>query len=86
MLSKPTTKDARTPIQKSLFPPPKSSRAGSRFDPEAFLATVGVGRELLKLAKKEPLFTQGEPANTVFYIQRGKVKLTVVNERGKEAT
>ncbi|HET7207181.1 MAG TPA: Crp/Fnr family transcriptional regulator [Terriglobales bacterium] len=56
------------------------------FDPVSFLATAGVGRKVVNLAKKEVLFTQGEPANTIFYIQKGKVKLTVVSERGKEAT
>jgi CRP-like cAMP-binding protein len=40
----------------------------------------------MNLAKKEVLFTQGEPANAIFYIRKGKLKLTVVSERGKEAT
>jgi CRP-like cAMP-binding protein len=62
----------------------KNGRNG--FDPESFLATAGVGRKLLILAKKEVLFTQGEPADTIFYIRNGKVKLTVVSDRGKEAT
>ena len=56
------------------------------FDPESFLATAGVGRKLMNLAKKEVLFTQGEPADSIFYIRKGKLKLTVVSERGKEAT
>ena len=56
------------------------------FDPASFLATAGVGRTLLKVAKKEFLFAQGEPANTIFYIQKGRLKLTVVSKRGKEAT
>ncbi len=56
------------------------------FDPEAFLATAGVGRKLLNLQKKQVLFSQGEPADAVFYIRKGRLKLTVVSERGKEAT
>jgi CRP/FNR family cyclic AMP-dependent transcriptional regulator len=56
------------------------------FDPESFLATAGVGRTLLNVEKKEVLFTQGEPANTIFYVQKGRLKLTVVSKRGKEAT
>ncbi len=56
------------------------------FDPASFLATAGVGRRLLNVAKKKFLFTQGEPANAIFYIQKGRPKLTVVSKRGKEAT
>ncbi len=62
----------------------KNGRNG--FDPVLFLATAGVGRTVMNLSKKDALFIQGEPANTIFYIQKGKVKLTVVSKRGKEAT
>jgi CRP/FNR family transcriptional regulator, cyclic AMP receptor protein len=55
-------------------------------DPEVFLSQSGLGRKLMDLQKKEVLFSQGEAANEVFYIQKGKVKLTVVSKRGKEAT
>jgi CRP/FNR family transcriptional regulator, cyclic AMP receptor protein len=79
-----TPSNARAPILKQALKKRKDRRNG--FDPESFLATADVGRKLMKLAKKEVLFTQGEPANSVFYIQKGKLKLTVVNERGKEAT
>ena len=58
----------------------------ARFDPEVFLSKSGLGRKLMDLQKKQVLFSQGDAANTVFYIQRGKVKLTVVSKRGKEAT
>lgn len=77
---------ARAPVasSKSAFMKRKNRRTG--FDPVSFLATAGVGRKVVNLAKKEVLFTQGEPANTIFYLQKGKVKLTVVSERGKEAT
>jgi CRP/FNR family cyclic AMP-dependent transcriptional regulator len=57
-----------------------------QFDPKSFLATAGVGRKLLKLQNRQALFSQGEPANAVFYIQKGRLKLTVVSKRGKEAT
>jgi CRP/FNR family cyclic AMP-dependent transcriptional regulator len=56
------------------------------FDPNAFLATIGAGRKLALLSKKHTIFTQGDPADSVFYIQTGKVKLTVVSKTGKEAT
>ncbi len=56
------------------------------FDPESFLREAGMGRTILKIRKKHRVFSQGEPADAVFYIQRGQVKLTVVSKQGKEAT
>src|ERR1700685_751228 len=56
------------------------------FDPNTFLATIGEGRKLMAVAKKQTIFTQGDEADAVFYIQKGKVRLTVVSKIGKEAT
>jgi CRP/FNR family cyclic AMP-dependent transcriptional regulator len=56
------------------------------FDPETFLAKAGVGKTVVNLKKKDTAFSQGDPADAVFYIQKGRVKLTVVSENGKEAT
>lgn len=56
------------------------------FDPHNFLATIGSGRKFLAVAKKNAVFTQGDGADAVFYIQTGKVRLTVVSNTGKEAT
>jgi CRP/FNR family cyclic AMP-dependent transcriptional regulator len=56
------------------------------FDPRTFLATIGEGRTVVAFPKKQPIFTQGEAADAVFYIQEGKVRLTVVSKVGKEAT
>jgi len=56
------------------------------FDPTTFLATIGVGRKIVNVAKKRTIFAQGVAADTVFYIQKGKVRLTVVSKTGKEAT
>ncbi|HEY6768124.1 MAG TPA: Crp/Fnr family transcriptional regulator [Candidatus Sulfotelmatobacter sp.] len=56
------------------------------FDPNAFLATIGEGRKILAVPKKQMIFAQGDGADAVFYIQRGKVRLTVVSQIGKEAT
>jgi CRP/FNR family cyclic AMP-dependent transcriptional regulator len=56
------------------------------FDPRQFLATIGEGRKVLTVPKKQTIFTQGDAADTVFYIQQGKVRLTVVSKIGKEAT
>jgi CRP/FNR family transcriptional regulator, cyclic AMP receptor protein len=55
------------------------------FDPKVFLATVNGGRSISKYRKGEIVFSQGKPADAVFYILKGKVKLTVVSEQGKEA-
>ena len=56
------------------------------FDPKLFLATIGEGRTIVLVPGKQTIFTQGDAADTVFYIQKGKVRLTVVSEKGKEAT
>jgi CRP/FNR family transcriptional regulator, cyclic AMP receptor protein len=56
------------------------------FDPRAFLTTVGKGREMLPFGKKKTIFTQGDSTDGLFFIQDGKVRLTVVSEAGKEAT
>src|SRR6202163_1950292 len=55
------------------------------FDPKTFLAKVGGGKTVYKYRKDQIVFSQGELADAVFYIQQGKVKLTVVSEQGKEA-
>jgi CRP-like cAMP-binding protein len=56
-----------------------------QFDPIAFLSKVGSGKTILNYRKGRIIFAQGEEADKVFYIQSGKVKLTVVSEQGKEA-
>jgi CRP/FNR family cyclic AMP-dependent transcriptional regulator len=55
------------------------------FDPKKFLAKMGAGKTISKYRKNQIVFSQGEVADSVFYIQQGKVKLTVVSELGKEA-
>ncbi len=55
------------------------------FDPKTFLARIGEGRSIAKYRKGQIVFSQGEPADSVFYIQKGKVKVTVVSKQGKEA-
>jgi len=56
------------------------------FDPDTFLATIGDGRKIVSVPNKELIFAQGDSADAVFYIQKGKVRLTVVSQAGKEAT
>src|SRR6266487_2325890 len=58
----------------------------SKFDPKTFLSTIDGGRKIAAFPKKQPIFVQGDPSDAVFYIQKGKVKLTVVSTIGKEAT
>ncbi len=55
------------------------------FDPKVFLARTGAGRALADYAKNHTIFLQGEPADAIFHIQKGKIKLTVVSKQGKEA-
>jgi CRP-like cAMP-binding protein len=59
--------------------------AHQAFDPKAFLAKVDAGRSISTYRENQIVFSQGEPADAVFYIQSGKVKITVVSEHGKEA-
>ena len=54
-------------------------------DPKDFLVKGGGGRSIVKYRKSAPVFSQGDAADSVFYIQKGKVKVTVVSQQGKEA-
>src|ERR1700683_478609 len=66
-----------------LIMPAKNNR---EFNPKEFLATIGEGRKVMSFPKKQTIFAQGDIADEVFYIQEGKVRLTVVSKVGKEAT
>jgi CRP/FNR family cyclic AMP-dependent transcriptional regulator len=57
-----------------------------KFDTKTFLSTIDGGRKIVAFAKKQTIFAQGGSSDAVFYIQKGKVKLTVVSKSGKEAT
>jgi CRP/FNR family transcriptional regulator, cyclic AMP receptor protein len=68
--------------------PPKAAKkdkGGISFDPQVFLATVGVARIITQCPKDYKIFSQGDPAESVFYIQQGKVKVKVKSKQGKEA-
>ena len=56
------------------------------FDAVAFLAKAGLGRKIVQLSPKEVFFSQGDHADSIFYLQKGRAKLTVVSKNGKEAT
>ena len=66
--------------------PTVPARKERDFDPKKFLATIGEGRKVVAFPKKQTIFTQGDAADAIFYIQKGKVRLTVVSKIGKEAT
>jgi CRP/FNR family transcriptional regulator, cyclic AMP receptor protein len=57
----------------------------SQFDPKVFLSVIGAGRTILSFQKKQTIYSQGDLCGAVFYVQKGKVKLTVVSDAGKEA-
>jgi CRP/FNR family cyclic AMP-dependent transcriptional regulator len=69
-----------------LMCPVATAKKNREFDPNTFLATIGEGRKSLIVSKKQGIFTQGDVADAVFYIKKGKVKLAVVSKIGKEAT
>jgi CRP/FNR family cyclic AMP-dependent transcriptional regulator len=56
------------------------------FDAQAFLASAGLGRRIIQLAPKQTFFSQGDPADSIFYLQKGRAKVTIVSQAGKEAT
>jgi CRP/FNR family transcriptional regulator, cyclic AMP receptor protein len=66
--------------------PVEAAKNRRKFDPRAFLRTIDRGRRILSLVKKQVVFVQGAPADAVFYIQKGSIRLSVVAARGKEAT
>jgi CRP/FNR family cyclic AMP-dependent transcriptional regulator len=66
--------------------PRTGAKKEREFDPDIFLASIGDGRRMVAVPKKQTIFTQGDRADAVFYIQKGKVRLTVVSKTGREAT
>lgn len=71
-------------VQGSLIPTAKKSR--QEFDPAAFLSTTGIGRAVVTIPKGDRIFSQGDEANAIFYMQKGRARLSVVSSQGKEAT
>ena len=66
--------------------PVATAKKRRKFDPKTFLSTIDRGRTIATVPKKQAIFVQGDSSDAVFYIQRGRVKLTVVAKSGKEAT
>jgi CRP/FNR family cyclic AMP-dependent transcriptional regulator len=69
-----------------MSPPAQTNKKGREFNPNTFLATIGEGRKSLIFPRKQGIFAQGDTADAVYYIQKGKVKLIVVSKTGREAT
>jgi CRP/FNR family transcriptional regulator, cyclic AMP receptor protein len=69
-----------------MAPPTTLAKRKRDFDPKQFLATIGEGRKVVAFPERQTIFAQGDAADAVFYIQEGKVRLTVVSKIGKEAT
>src|ERR1700733_1172771 len=67
------------------MPNTPSIQVKEAFDPQIFLARIEAGKTVEKYAKNRRIFSQGDIADTVFFIQKGKVKITVLSEHGKEA-
>jgi CRP/FNR family transcriptional regulator, cyclic AMP receptor protein len=73
-------------LRKSTMTPVIATTKKRNFDPTKFLTTIGEGRKIVPIAKKRTIYAQGASCDAVFYIQKGKVRLTVVAKNGKEAT
>ena len=73
-------------LRGSPIRPRRVPKSVNFFDPRAFLASAGVGKSVHRYSPKLAIFSQGERADAVFYIQEGRVKLCVLSKQGKEAT
>jgi CRP/FNR family transcriptional regulator, cyclic AMP receptor protein len=67
-------------------PKPQPKNGDAVFDAEAFLTRTGLGRKILRLKNNEVAYAQGDPADAIFYVQKGRLKVTVTSANGKEAT
>jgi CRP/FNR family cyclic AMP-dependent transcriptional regulator len=67
-------------------PKPQPQNGDTVFDPKSFLARAGLGRKILNLKKNQAAFAQGDPADAIFYVQKGRLRVTVTSANGKEAT
>ena len=77
---------SRAPRSKSIKVSTHPKTAGAPlFDPAVFLATAAAGRDISKYSKRDVIFGQGDDADAVFYIKKGKVKVAVISKQGKEA-
>ena len=84
--AKPAT--SRLANLSGLTAPPKRLKktAVTVFDPQLFLARAGLGKKILRLTKGDVAYVQGDPADSIYYVQKGQVRVTVTSAKGKEAT
>ncbi len=73
-------------LRRSQTLPRRSKKQRKPFEPKAFLASAGIGRTVLRYRPKQTVFSQGDRADAVFYVQEGRVRLSVLSKQGKEAT
>jgi CRP/FNR family transcriptional regulator, cyclic AMP receptor protein len=85
LISKDNCASAKEPLVGKKSGVVLRKRGGGSFDPKGFLAKVGDGKTISEHRKDQVVFSQGDIADAVFYIQKGEVKLTVISEQGKEA-
>jgi CRP/FNR family transcriptional regulator, cyclic AMP receptor protein len=85
-IDRPTSVDPTLLRTRKPIGPSPVARKKRDFNPQTFLATIGEGRKSVLFQRKQGIFAQGDTADAVFYLQTGKVKLTVVSKTGKEAT
>ena len=67
-------------------PKPQPTNGDTVFDPEAFLARAGLGKKIVNLKKNDTAYAQGDPTDAIFYVQTGRLRVTVTSANGKEAT
>jgi CRP/FNR family cyclic AMP-dependent transcriptional regulator len=85
-IARQTPIDPTVQTERSALIPSAAAKKRRDFDPHAFLAAIGGGRKAILFPKRQPIFAQGDPADAIFYLQTGRVRLTVVSRTGKEAT
>ena len=83
--AKPATGEIAKPSRLQT-PKPQPTNGDTVFDPEAFLARAGLGRKIFNLKKNETAYAQGDPTDAIFYVQTGRLRVTVTSANGKEAT
>ena len=84
-----SAKSAASEISKpsrTQTPKPQPKNGDTVFDPETFLARAGLGKQVLNLKKNETAYAQGDAADAIFYVQKGRLRVTVTSANGKEAT
>src|SRR5271167_1005793 len=83
--AKPASLKFAKPVQLPT-PKPKPTNGETVFDAKAFLARAGLGKRILNLKKNDAAFSQGDPADAIYYVQKGRLRVTVTSANGKEAT